>query len=408
MSTSKEFLSFPEEEEEDKKEVKEVEELAIQQNPLFFRAKKGNSILWFLGSNHMVPFHVLHPKCQKIIKEAGCLAGEVGNEREGLSQCPDMWRLKEEPVWSRDLPKEFVDFCLRHLKTMKLQDLSFKALATIGGSTGLHADGMDTYIVDYFTKNEKPIYALDFDLEGIDLLVYGENIEWIEKCYDNIKSIIKSMKELNKNPHLHAETLAAYEKILIDYGKSLNSFIQDRFIKEWEALDVVCKQYSEGNVEWGEEDEDKLFAIVGERNYQWLPKILELHKRGPEPVVFVFGFVHLGGKYGILNLLRESGFKIERMNSEGEFKPFGAYNAEGTLAERLVLQKEVYDVFRSQVLDSSTNKPLSWMRKTYHEQVARGRWEQWKQVYDKAHENARNNEKNGYGAGAVVVCQKSP
>ncbi|HXH54859.1 MAG TPA: TraB/GumN family protein [Gammaproteobacteria bacterium] len=379
---------------------KEIEETTTNENPMFFRIERDNRISYLLGTDHTAPFSILHPECQKIIKGASCGAGEVGNEWGGMSQDPELYRLEEEPVWSVNLPQNFVDFCLKLLKNLEFKNLSFKALAILN-TAALQQLGMDAYITDFFNENKKPIYTLDFDQEETNLTVYGESIDWIENTYKEIKSIIKEMRKLKKGQDLNKDRLKTYESILKIYEGALNSFVQHGFIKELETFDSACKEYLEGNLELSE-DEDKIFAELGERNYKWLPKILELHQRAQEPVVIFFGSDHLGGKYGLLNLLQESGFTIKRMNNKGIFKAFENGNLGSGLAERFALQEEAYATLRSQVLDVSANKPLSWM-KSYQDHLAREQWKQWKQHYNKEHRNAKRNERNGYGAGALVV-----
>ncbi|HEV2524135.1 MAG TPA: TraB/GumN family protein [Gammaproteobacteria bacterium] len=397
MSIPKEFLveSF---------ESKEAEELVANENPSFFKITKNNKSLHLLGSRHQISFSILHPKSKKIIKESSCLVCEaLGNNGSSDTYLP---RLEDEPVWSSYLPEEFVSFLTENLKHGKLgkhaelDDLSCYTLGILA-EFGLHLIGMDQHVEDYFRKNDKPIYSLD--KEEVELVVYPEEFDRCQRLYENIKRTIEIMRKCKKDEqlYLYKEILNKCRKTLDDCGEVLNVLIKHTFCKELEEIDSMRKEYLEGNLELcaKKEDEDKNFFKVGERNYSWLPKIFELHQREQKSFVVVVGAGHLGGKYGLLNLLKESGFKIERMNNEGVFEHFGNYNPEGTLAERLVLQEEAYRVLSNQILGVSRINPLIWS-KSYQDQIAQKDWEKCVEKYNKKYPM---KEDYGYGAGAVIA-----
>lgn len=56
---------------------------------------------------------------------------------------------------------------------------------------------------------------------------------------------------------------------------------------------------------------DKAPDLFRKRNEKWLPKITDAMSKAP--TMFVFGAGHLIGPYGIVNLLREAGYKVEQI-----------------------------------------------------------------------------------------------
>jgi len=54
-------------------------------------------------------------------------------------------------------------------------------------------------------------------------------------------------------------------------------------------------------------------ALFKQRNEKWLPKITSAIQQAP--TLFVFGAGHLIGKDGIVNKLREAGYKVEQIKT---------------------------------------------------------------------------------------------
>lgn len=63
---------------------------------------------------------------------------------------------------------------------------------------------------------------------------------------------------------------------------------------------------------------DKML-LISERNFAWLPKILEAHSQGD--AFIAVGALHLGGENGLLELLKRDGFKIQRIAGEESDSP---------------------------------------------------------------------------------------
>ena len=55
-------------------------------------------------------------------------------------------------------------------------------------------------------------------------------------------------------------------------------------------------------------------AVFKDRNVKWVPKMQEAMKKAP--TMFVFGAGHLLGEYGIIQLLRNAGYKVEQVKNK--------------------------------------------------------------------------------------------
>ncbi|WP_370206496.1 TraB/GumN family protein, partial [Pararhodobacter marinus] len=67
----------------------------------------------------------------------------------------------------------------------------------------------------------------------------------------------------------------------------------------------------------GEAEADTVFdtvngAMINARNRAWIPVILDTLDSTDGTVIAAFGAAHLSGEEGVLNLLAEEGFELER------------------------------------------------------------------------------------------------
>lgn len=84
-----------------------------------------------------------------------------------------------------------------------------------------------------------------------------------------------------------------------------------------------------------------------QRNHAWLPKIVAQH-HSPGKTLFAFGAAHLGGKQGVLELLMQNGFQIEKMDEAGNFIPYPPFPREFLPMYRKVLSTIEYESDRVQ------------------------------------------------------------
>lgn len=79
-------------------------------------------------------------------------------------------------------------------------------------------------------------------------------------------------------------------------------------------MELYKKQELNKLMEFMEESENKMFAdnndkLLANRNKNWIPKIESIAKQ--KPTFFGVGAAHLAGEDGVINLLRNKGYKVE-------------------------------------------------------------------------------------------------
>ncbi len=142
---------------------------------------------------------------------------------------------------------------------------------------GGHLMGMDYELINYFEKEKKSILGLE-SLEEVS--TYFEQISLM-----NLKDIIE-----------------------VKYG--FGSIEEDEQIQRYLKGDLSIIQ------------EDEIDEEVKQRNLSWIPNILDYHIMHGKEAIFCVGYSHLFGEFGLLNLLKENGFKITQSDNVGNFSLF--------------------------------------------------------------------------------------
>lgn len=124
---------------------------------------------------------------------------------------------------------------------------------------------------------------------------------------------LKKMRDtMNENLSVQIDTLINY----------LNEFEQrqQRVIDEVESVAVSAKYWKESDYDsyaampFMIAEVNKQPALFRQRNEKWLPKLQAAINEAP--TMFVFGAGHLIGDYGILQLLRNAGYKVEQVKKQ--------------------------------------------------------------------------------------------
>ncbi len=129
------------------------------------------------------------------------------------------------------------------------------------------------------------------------------------------------MASAKKKPVLGLETVQSQIEVLdkIPFEKQISDFYEmaldpEKSFAEFKSLMETYKQQNSDNLFILIEkqmEKDKTFQtnLLDERNKLWIPKIENAVKENPSFIAVGGG--HLGGKNGVLNLLRAKGYKIE-------------------------------------------------------------------------------------------------
>ncbi len=142
---------------------------------------------------------------------------------------------------------------------------------------GCTPQSYENYLIDKAYKN-------DIEIGGIesiqDQIVLFENI----KLEDEIDELI----------------------ITIEYYEEIRQELKE-MVRLYRKMDLEAfRRVSEGA---GEDDIYADAGFITERNLKWIPDMKELmHEK---PVFFAFGAAHIPGEKGLINLLRQEGYKVE-------------------------------------------------------------------------------------------------
>lgn len=175
---------------------------------------------------------------------------------------------------------------------------------------------------DYFTKN------LGFPLLAIEnLKPFFISSMFIQKLLDcEVKSIEALLVKLSLEQQkkiIGLETMKyqmeIFDKIPYEFqAQELLKSIKNDFKEDKIEFDKLSTLYRNGDIEGmmqlNEDSNNSMtkkyrHIILDERNFAWIKTIKEITSENP--TFFGVGALHLPGKNGILNLLRDNGFKVE-------------------------------------------------------------------------------------------------
>ena len=120
----------------------------------------------------------------------------------------------------------------------------------------------------------------------------------------------KDNETLNQSIDEQADTLMAL----------LNNFDErkQKVLEYFEGTQTMCEYWSAGDYEGFERfiqpENEAAPAIYAERNKKWMPTIIEAIKE--MPTLFVFGAGHLTGPDGVVQMLRDAGYKVEQLKQK--------------------------------------------------------------------------------------------
>jgi len=265
-------------------------------DPLLFKVSYEGKESLLLGSCHSISLSEFSPLVKDKLLSSKTLV------LEGLETFSDLSkeRLKELPIlrqnrgepWFEELSSQLQDYLVKEFEPLiqafhpelKVRDLEYWAA--------------------FLKYNSPSHFGMDYELQHKHFKNSEKHaLETLESAMNLIRYDVPNLEVFRK---ILTQDYAYYLKTGHNYQTSPEK-------------DKLMAPYREGDIEALKPKGDWPFKIsTGARNLKWLPKIIHLHKAKPQPL-FVVGCYHLFGKKGILNLLREQGFKIQKMNDQGEF-----------------------------------------------------------------------------------------
>lgn len=143
-------------------------------------------------------------------------------------------------------------------------------------------EGMDTFIENQFIADDKPVFSLENGKVRFD-------------SYDTLFQLSHQQRkvDLMENLSLLDQTISSWKNgIFEDYTPDFTEYFSGEMPEkcDFDKSEALCKR----NLAW----------VFSMRNYL---------KRFPNKnLLFIFGFAHLGGPYGIIKLLENLGFTVKK------------------------------------------------------------------------------------------------
>lgn len=124
-----------------------------------------------------------------------------------------------------------------------------------------------------------------------------------KKAVEGLETVASQMENVNRKPmRKHAEDLY---RLALDTQKSIDEFKNLIVIYKTQNSDELYQKSISGKL--GDAEFEK--AMLDDRNIDWIPKIEKA--LGEKSVFIAVGAGHLGGKNGVIALLKKKGYKIE-------------------------------------------------------------------------------------------------
>lgn len=190
-----------------------------------------------------------------------------------------------------------------------IQEASWKALNTWAGNRGLNAGTFNTmrpWLVALMISATE-YAALGADPErGVDRLFEkrsardgkpGEGLETVDFQIGLFTALSESQQQ-----ELLEQTLAEVKTLATQYEKMIDS---------WKAGDADALHQM--LFEEAEKYPDLLDRFLTQRNARWLSR-LEQYLAGKEHVMVLVGGGHMGGKGGVIDLLRKRGYPVRKLS----------------------------------------------------------------------------------------------
>lgn len=118
-----------------------------------------------------------------------------------------------------------------------------------------------------------------------------------------LESVADQMSVFDKIPYQkQAESLV---EVVEQMDKSRAEFSQMVVTYKTEDIDAIAAMIAEEESEYAEYSD----ILLADRNKNWIAKITDFAKE--KPTFFAVGAGHLGGKEGVINLLRETGYTVK-------------------------------------------------------------------------------------------------
>lgn len=288
------------------------QEKASQNLPFLYEVngtceKTGEKVRFYLvGSQHNVPAQYLEgailelaDTCDVLVKEITYdVFGDAGDISLKELKLHGLVAASETEDWTKHLSEEATQYFDRFIKDQietvwgikshQMSPVVVNHVVSEWGVSHSYGVGLDRAIMDQFEDLGKPVVALEdgkIRFDANDTLFGFNDAHTQYSLLENAKMLESTILERTQ-----AAPIFSQEKSLADFADYFSGDI------ETVSSSGELREIQKRNLAWMAAMEKYLGQFHGKK------------------VVFMFGYAHLAGNYGILKLLRNLGYEVNRIN----------------------------------------------------------------------------------------------
>jgi len=267
-----------------------------QSKSALWRIRGEHNVVYLLGSVHILPksAYPLHPALERAFADSKQVAFEVdigratgGRVREAFSEIGAY-------------PKG--DDLSRHVSPLTLQIVKLTC-AELGISYEKAKKFKPSLLAELLTLRYTELAGFKEDL-GVDIYFY-QRAKALNKPIFGLETITDQANVLAENGKKSEEQLLFTIGSLPEYKIALTEMVQAWRNGQVDVLDRFLNQ-DERN------DPEMFYRMFAKRNARWLPQIERLTREKFNCLVIV-GAGHLVGSHGLIETLRQRGYRIEQL-----------------------------------------------------------------------------------------------
>ena len=167
---------------------------------------------------------------------------------------------------------------------------------------------MDIYLQKTATEKGYIIKGLDspeIQWKSLELL-YGQMPKALKESADTLINKVKLLDETFKTKTINSDFFKNIKDFENAYKRQDLSGLEKR---KKEQIDMISGDSSLSNIMI----DQTMYFLIRERNFSWIEKIPKLISN--QPTMIGVGACHLYGKDGLISLLRQRGYKLERVKN---------------------------------------------------------------------------------------------
>lgn len=275
-----------------------------------WRAVRGDEVVHLVGTYHLDdPRHAeVMARLTPLLDEAATILVEAGPKEEAalmadLARDPSLMVLTEGPTLREALPEEEWDLLAEAMRARGVPPFMVSKFRPwyVSMLLALPACGME---------------AMTQSLGGLDgmIIAHAEATGIPLLALESHDTVFKQFAAMSFEDQLGMITSAlALEPVSADYSVTLaDAYFDQEARLIWELTRRMSLQVPGVPPEQVEEDFAQMEQmLMTDRNRAWIPVIEAAATKGP--VVAAFGALHLSGETGVLYLLEQAGFRLERL-----------------------------------------------------------------------------------------------